>query len=205
MSPLARRTNARPAGTEGGRGVAGHNVGTFLQRARSGRGCSARASAGDRAVATQGGLASLMPPPGIIAALSTPAVGTRSSWASVSESDDGTRLSFPSIDPGREVFQPNAVVGLCHRLASLPARRLCGPCPADRWSSRAPIPPCSSRPFLPMLHVNAALLMTTRVAFVAYPSSLTGMRRHAFADARHALMANLTERRRRCDGRGGGD
>jgi hypothetical protein len=31
--------------------VVGHNVGTFLQRARSGRGCSARASAGDRAVA----------------------------------------------------------------------------------------------------------------------------------------------------------
>jgi len=26
-------------------------------------------------------------------------------------------------------------------------RRLRGPCPADRWSSRAPIPPCFSRPF----------------------------------------------------------
>jgi hypothetical protein len=39
--------------------VVGHNVGTFLQRARSGRGCSARASAADRAVAAQGGLASL--------------------------------------------------------------------------------------------------------------------------------------------------
>jgi hypothetical protein len=57
-SPLARRTNARPVGIEGGRGMAGHNVGTFLRRARSGRGCSARASAGDRAVAAQGGLAS---------------------------------------------------------------------------------------------------------------------------------------------------
>ena len=93
--------------------MAGHNVGTFLQRARSGRGGSARASAGDRAVAVQGGLASLSRSPGIIAALSTPEVGTRSSRASVSESDDGTRLSFPSTDPGREVFQPSAVVGLC--------------------------------------------------------------------------------------------
>ena len=62
MSPLARRTSARPAGSGGGRGVAGHNVGTFLQRARSGRGCSARASAGDRAVAAQAGLASLCRP-----------------------------------------------------------------------------------------------------------------------------------------------
>jgi hypothetical protein len=39
--------------------VVGRNVGTFPQRARSGRGCSTRASAGDRAVAAQGGLASL--------------------------------------------------------------------------------------------------------------------------------------------------
>ncbi len=59
MSPLARRTSAHPVGSGGGRGAAGRNVGTFLQRARSGRGCSARASAGDRAVAAQGGLASL--------------------------------------------------------------------------------------------------------------------------------------------------
>ena len=72
--------------------------------------------------------------------------------AQVSESDDGTRLSFPSIDPGREVFQPNGVVGLCHGphgRASLPARRLRGLCPVDRWSSRAPIPPCSSHPSSP--------------------------------------------------------
>jgi hypothetical protein len=73
--------------------------------------------------------------------------------ASGSESDGGTRLSFPSIDQGREVFQPNAVVGLCHRRASLPAH-LRGPCPAECRSSRAP-PPCSSRPFLPTFHVNA--------------------------------------------------
>ena len=59
MLPFARRTNARPVGSEGGRGVAGHNIGTFLQRARSGRGCSTRANAGDRAIAAQGGLASL--------------------------------------------------------------------------------------------------------------------------------------------------
>ena len=117
---------------------------------------------------------------GIIAALSTPAVSTRSPWASVSESDDGTRQSFPSTDPGREVCQPNAVVGLCHGRASLCARRLRSPSPAGRWSSCAP-PPCSSRPFLPMFHVNVALFMTTRIAFMAYLSSLTGMRRLAFA------------------------
>jgi len=34
MSPLARRTSARLAGSAGGRGVVGRNVGTFLQRAR---------------------------------------------------------------------------------------------------------------------------------------------------------------------------
>ena len=38
-------SNQRPSGRSGGgRGVVGHNVGAFLQRARSGRGCSARAS-----------------------------------------------------------------------------------------------------------------------------------------------------------------
>jgi hypothetical protein len=116
-----------------------------------------------------------MPSPGIIAALSTPAAGTRSSWASVSESDGGTRRSFPSTDPGREVFQPNAVVGFRHGRASLPARRLRGPCPAERWSSRAP-PPCSSRPSLPFSRQCGA-----HIAFMAYPSSLTGMRRLAVA------------------------
>ena len=93
------------------------------------------------------------------------------------------RLSFPRQDPGREVFQPNAAVGLCHGRASLPARRLHRPYPADRWSSRAPIPPCSSQLF-PQCHVNAALFMTTCIAFMAYLSSLTGIRRRAFADAR---------------------
>ncbi len=39
--------------------VVGRNFGTFLQRARSGRGGSARANARDRAVVAQGGLASL--------------------------------------------------------------------------------------------------------------------------------------------------
>ena len=52
---------------------------------------------------------------------------------SVSESDGGRRLSCPSTDPGREVFQPNAMVGLCRGRASLPARRSC-----DRRPSRAP-------------------------------------------------------------------
>ena len=32
----------------------------------------------------------------------------------------------------------------------------------------------------PKLHVNAALFMTTCIAFMVYPSSLTGMRRLAF-------------------------
>ena len=127
-----------------------------------------------------------MPSPGIIAALSRPAVGTRSSWALVSESDGGTRRSFPSIDPGREVFQPNAVVGLCHGRAS----RLRGPCPAGRWSSPAP-PPCSSRPFLPKLHPNVLLFTTTRIAFMAYLSSLTGMRRLAFSFFRAAPTARV--------------
>ena len=91
---------AAPVGSEGGQGVVGHNVGIFLQRARSGRGCSARASMGDRAVAAQGGLASLCRLMG-----SSPHIDAgddaRTSWACVSESDDGTRLSFPSTDPGR--------------------------------------------------------------------------------------------------------
>ena len=62
MSPFARRTSAHPVDNGGRRGVACHNVGIFLQRARSGRGGSARASAEDRAVAVQGGLASLSHP-----------------------------------------------------------------------------------------------------------------------------------------------
>jgi hypothetical protein len=57
--------------------------------------------------------------------------------------------------------------------ASLPARRLRGPCPAERWSSRAP-PPCSSRPSLPFSRQCGA-----HIAFMAYLSSLTGMRRLA--------------------------
>ena len=45
-SLLFRRTSVRQAGSEGELGAGGHNAGIFLQRARSGRGCSARASAG---------------------------------------------------------------------------------------------------------------------------------------------------------------
>ena len=88
---------------------------------------------------------------GIIAALSTQPVGARSLWALVSESDGDTRLSFPSTDRGREVFQPNAAAGGL----SLPAHRLRSPRPAGRWSSPAP-PPCSSRRS-PTLHVNVTL------------------------------------------------
>jgi hypothetical protein len=64
MSPLARRPSARLVGSREGRGVVGHNVGTCLERARNGRGCSARAIMGDRAVAAQLGLASLSRLPG---------------------------------------------------------------------------------------------------------------------------------------------
>ena len=53
-------------------------------------------------------------------------------WALVSESDGSTRLSFPSTAPGREVFQSNAVAGICHGQAPFHTRRLRGPCPADR-------------------------------------------------------------------------
>jgi hypothetical protein len=60
------------------------------------------------------------------------AAGLGQLWPSVSESDGGTRVSFPSTDPGREVFQPNAVVGLCQGRPLLPACRLHGPSPADR-------------------------------------------------------------------------
>jgi hypothetical protein len=73
---------------------------------------------------------------------------SRRSGASLLESDGDTRLSFPSTDPGREVFQPNTAVGLCQGLVPLPARRLRGPCPADRWSSRAPPPFHPGKPAL---------------------------------------------------------
>lgn len=53
-------------------------------------------------------------------------------WASASESDGGTRRSFPATDPGRELFQLNAAGDLCHGRASFPARRLRGPRPVDR-------------------------------------------------------------------------
>jgi hypothetical protein len=62
-SPPARRTTARPAGSGRRRGVVADSVGTYHRRARSECGCSVRASAGDRVVATLGGLAWLVPPP----------------------------------------------------------------------------------------------------------------------------------------------
>jgi hypothetical protein len=96
--------------------------------------------------------------------------GPASARASVPESDGGTRLSFPSRDPGRSVFQPNVVVGLCHGRVPL---RAPGPRPVDRWTSRAP-PRYSPRPYV---HINAALFMATRIAFMVYSLSLTGMRR----------------------------
>ena len=62
------------------------------------------------------------------------------------------------------------------------------PCRPLRWSSPAP-PPCSSRPFLHMFHPSVVLFMTTRIAFVAHFSGLTGMRRLAFNFFRAAPTA----------------
>src|SRR5580693_10702067 len=56
---------------------------------------------------------------GVLALALPMAAGLGPLRASVSESDGGTRLSFPSRDPGREVFQPNVVVGLWHEGAPL--------------------------------------------------------------------------------------
>ena len=96
----------------------------------------------------------------IVDAASVPA----SARASVPESDGGTRLSFPSRDLGREVFQPNVVVGLCHGRAPL---RAPGPRPVDRWTSRAP-PRCSPQPFL-RFHISTVLFLAIRIRFVAVP------------------------------------
>src|SRR5208337_1328201 len=108
MSPLARRTSARPVGSGGGRGVVGRNVGTFLQRARSGRGYSARASAGDRAVAAQGELASLCRLLGHRRIL-TPAVSTRG--RSVSERGQDTKVHFMPLSRER--------IGNAYRVGSI--------------------------------------------------------------------------------------
>jgi hypothetical protein len=120
---------------------------------------------------------------------------TRSPWALVSESDGGTRLSFPSTDPGREVCQPNAVVGLCHMRASLPARRPVlglGPCAGSRWSSRTPLPR-SSPTVSSIYHVCYALVMTTHFALmVSLPLKLD---RRALAGLRAggAIPPGLTD------------
>ena len=104
------------------------------------------------------------PSPGIIAASSTRAVGTRSAWGWAPESDGGTQLSFPSRGPGRGVHQPNVVVSLCHGGTPLRALRPRAPRPANRWSSRAP-PRCSPRPFL-RFHINTVLLLVIRIPFM---------------------------------------
>ena len=180
MSPLAR-SNQRPSGRQRRRGgVVGHNVGTFCFSAlEADVAAQARASAGDRAVAAHGGLASLMPSPRDNRRI----IDARGRYpqlrgASVSESDGGTRLSFPSTDPGREVISTERqVVGFRHGRASLPARRLRGPCPCRALVfTRAP-PPCSSRPSLPFSRQCGARISS----FMAYLSSLTGMRRLAVA------------------------
>ena len=117
-----------------------------------------------------------MPSPGIIAASSTRAVGTRSTWGWPPESDGGTRLSFPSRDPGPGVHQPNVVVGLSHGRAPLRAPRPRGPRPANRWSSRATSGVHLAVP--PLSHQNS-VVCGNRVRQRPYSTSLTGMRRRA--------------------------
>lgn len=104
-----------------------------------------------------------MPSPGIITASSTRAVGTRCAEPSATESDGGTRLFFPSTDPGREVHQPNVAVG--HGRAPLRASGPRGPRPASRLSSRAP-PRCSPRP--PLSHLYSAVYSNTH-SFMVVP------------------------------------
>jgi hypothetical protein len=82
--------------------------------------------------------------------------GSRSPWASAPESDGGTRLSFPSRDPGRGLHQPNVVLGLYHGRAPLRALRPRGPRPANLWSSRAP-PRCSPPAVPPLSHQYSAV------------------------------------------------
>ena len=113
-------------------------------------------------------------------------------WASVSENDGGTRLSFPSRDPGREVFQPNVVVGLWHEGAPLRAPRPRGLSPANRWSSRAP-PRCSPRPFL-RFHINTVLLLVIRIPFMVV---LHKFDRNASTQLVLALSTLHSARRRR--------
>ena len=105
-----------------------------------------------------------------VLALALPMAPGLGPLGSVSESDGGTRLSFPSLtDPGRGVHQPNVVVGLCHGRAATPRsfRPCCGSRPANRWSSRAP-PRCSPQPLL-RFHISTVLFLAIRIRFVAVP------------------------------------
>ena len=90
----------------------GHNVGTFLQHAQSGRGCSARASAGDRAVAAQGGSASLavswdhrriIDPGGRYPQLVGVGVGTRRWYATIFSLDRPRSRSISTERRGRSL------------------------------------------------------------------------------------------------------
>jgi hypothetical protein len=96
--------------------VAGHNVGTFLQRARSGRGCSARASAGDRAVAAQGGLASLR-----VALFAAKGKFGQAYVSDIPRLSPGRQPSFPSHGPFRRACvvpaDLAADIGACRALA----------------------------------------------------------------------------------------
>src|SRR5208337_2594892 len=141
MSPLARRTSARPVGSGGGQGAVGHSVGTFLQRVRSGRACSARASARDRAVAAQVGLASLsrflgssphyrrrrsVPPP-----LVGVGIGKRRLYATIFSFDRPRSLSISTERRGGSLSQ----AGFTPRSSARPWPLLCRPLVFTRASS----------------------------------------------------------------------
>jgi hypothetical protein len=138
--------------------VVGHNLGTFLQRARSGRGCSARASAGDRAVAAQDGLdcyavsrdhRRIIDAGGRYPQLMGLGVGKRRWYATIFSFDKPRSRSISTERRGRSLSR----AGPTPRSSSpsLPCRPLVFTCASS----------VSSRPFLPIFHVNVALLRTT--------------------------------------------
>ena len=99
--------------------MADHSVGTFLQRAGNGRGCSVRASAGDRAVAAQGGLASLSRDNRRLAdaGRSMPAphgrggVGKRRLYATIFSCDSPRSRSISSERRGRHLSRAGSAPG----------------------------------------------------------------------------------------------
>jgi hypothetical protein len=157
--------------------VVGHNLGTFLQRARSGRGCSARASAGDRAVAAQDGLdryavsrdhRRIIDAGGRYPQLMGLGVGKRRWYATIFSFDKPRSRSISTERRGRSLSR----AGPTPRSSSpsLPCRPLVFTCASS----------VSSRQFLPLFQVNVALLKTTRIAFMRDFSEQNPSRRGRF-------------------------